>query len=112
MLVSCMGLTMEERGMYFTLMILYWEGECMLPARETLIKKLGIRGRRAEGILDNVLEEFFPDGIHEHLDLCRETALQTRRQNAANAQKGHEKRKNSGEISENSQGCDDMPPDF
>jgi hypothetical protein len=63
-----------------------------LPPKEWLTRRLRLKGRQVE-LFERVIDEFFPDGIHEHLDLCWDQAMITRRQNAENAKKGHEKRK-------------------
>jgi uncharacterized protein YdaU (DUF1376 family) len=55
-LMECMGHSMEERGMFLTLMAMYWEGECRLPSKESLIQKLSIKGAKASALLDRVLE--------------------------------------------------------
>ena len=111
-LMDCMGHTMEERGMLLTLMAVYWEGECRLPSKDTLKRKLSIKGAKAAALLDRVLEDFFPDGLHEGLDLCKENALQTSRTNSANAQKGHAQRKQVTGISQVAQSSESDPDDF
>ncbi len=111
-LLDCMGMSMEECGMYLRLMAIYWEGDCRLPSRERLMQKLGIRGAKAGAGLDRVLGEFFPDGVNEHLDQCRENALQTSRRNSANASKGHQQRKKPAGISPKTHGVEDDPEDF
>lgn len=111
-LLDCMGHTMEERGMLLTLMAVYWEGECRLPSRETLMRKLSIKGAKAGALLDSVLEDFFPDGLHEGLNLCKDNALQTSRTNSANAQKGHTQRKQVSGISPTVQSSPSHSGDF
>lgn len=111
-LLDCMGHTMEERGMLLTLMAMYWEGECRLPSKDTLIRKLSLKGAKAGALLDSVLEDFFPDGRHEGLDLCKANALKTSQSNSANAKKGHEQRRQVGGISPTVTGRESDPNDF
>lgn len=111
-LLDCMGLSWEERGMFLTLMAVYWEGECSLPTKDALKRKLSIKGAKAGALLDRVLEDSFPDGLHEGLDLCKANALQTSRTNSANAQKGHAQRRQVTGISQVAQSSKSDPDDF
>lgn len=111
-LLDCMGFSMEERGMYLSLMAVYWECDCKLPSRERLTQVLGLRGQKAAATLNRVLEEFFPDGVNEHLDLCREEALKASRRGSANARKGHEKHRQAEGISPKTNGGETGPCDF
>ncbi len=111
-LLDCAGFSMEERGLYLSLMAIYWEGDCRLPSRERLMRQLYLRGQRAATVLDRVLGEFFPDGINAHLDQCREEALKASRRGSANARKGHEKHRQAGGISPTTNGGETDPYDF
>lgn len=88
LLYDSMGQSLEQMGIYVLLMAMYWENECKLPPRENLVRKLKLSARKA-AVMDEVIDTFFPDGIHANLDLCKENALQTSRRNAANARRGH-----------------------
>jgi uncharacterized protein YdaU (DUF1376 family) len=90
-LANCGGLPLEEVGAMFMLMLHYWEHDCHLPQREWLSRRLRLKGKRAV-LFDQVIADFFPDGVNEHLDLCRNQALKIKQINSENAKKGHEKR--------------------
>lgn len=110
-LLASLGRSDEEMGLYLKLMAMYWEGDCRLPFRDTLVRKLGVKGKKL-AVLELVLEDFFPDGVHEQLDLCRDIALKTSERQSANARKGHAQRGNPQEISRNLQAPDSDPGDF
>lgn len=110
-LLASMGRTDEEMGIYLKLMAMYWENNCQLPSRERLTKALQLRGRKL-ALLEQVIDDFFPDGINEQLDQCKDNALKISQRNAANASKGHESRGKPEEISENPQSGDPDPSDF
>ena len=111
-LMECMGHSMDERGMLFTLMAIYWEGECRLPSKDTLMRMLSIKGAKAGALLDRVLEDFFPGGLNEGLDLCKANALKTSQSNSANARRGHEQRRQVSGISPTVQSSNSHPGDF
>lgn len=111
-LLDCMGFSMEERGMYLSLMAIYWEGGCRLPPQETLLRKLSLRGQKAAATLDRVVQEFFPDGVNAHLDQCKENALQTSRRNAESARSGHQRRRQEAGMSPKPQDAEGDPSDF
>ena len=111
-LLACMGRSHEEVGMYFLLMATYWENDCSLLPKDKLATKLGIRGKTKLATLENVITEFFPDGINEHLDLCRDNAMSRSKKNAENARKGHAQREKSQEISEKPHEVDSEDEDF
>ena len=112
LLMDLMGHSMEERGMLLTLMAMYWEGECRLPSKETLMRKLSIKGAKAGALLDRVLETFFPGGLNEGLDLCKANALKTSQSNSANARRGHEQRRQVSGISPTVQSSQSHSGDF
>lgn len=110
---EAMGRSMEEMGIYVMLMAIYWEGDCRLPSRERLIQMLGLgRGQKAAATLDRVIQEFFPDGVNAHLDQCRDDALGASRRGSENARKGHERRRQEGEISPRANSGETDPNDF
>ena len=87
-----LGRTLEETGIYSMLLAIYWEHGCRLPAPEVLTRKLRLNKRQVT-LMWPIIDEHFPDGINEHLDLCRDQAMNVSRTNSANARKGHEQRK-------------------
>lgn len=107
-----MGLSMEERGMYVSLMLLYWENDCRLYSRESLVKKLGLRSQKGKDLLDSVIAEFFPDGTHVLLDACKENAEKTSKRQSANAQKGHSQRRQEGNPAKSPSVLADDPLEF
>jgi uncharacterized protein YdaU (DUF1376 family) len=112
-ITASLGRSLEDMGMYLMLQALYWEAGCRLPSRETLHKKLYIGNSGKKKVaLESVLEEFFPDGIHEGLDHCRDKALEVSRKNAANAKKGHERHRKPEESASFSQSAGGGPEDF
>lgn len=87
-----LGRTLEETGIYSMLLAIYWEHGCRLPAPEVLIRKLRLTKRQV-ALMENIIDEHFPGGINEHLDLCRDQAMKIKQQNSENARRGHEQRK-------------------
>lgn len=59
------GMTLEEKGIYLSLMVLYWEHGHTLPPNTA--KKIGIKEDQKE-MLEEVLDSQFPGGIHAGLD--------------------------------------------
>lgn len=110
-LLHSMGRTHEEMGIYFMLQAMYWENDCRLPPMERLAAQLRLKGKKL-ALLEQVIGDFFPDGINDQLDLCRANAMKTSQRNSTNAKKGHESREKSQEISENSQGMNSDSSDF
>lgn len=110
-LAQCGGLPLEEVGAMYMLMLYYWEHECRLPSKEWLTRRLRLKGKRAE-LFDRVIDEFFPDGVHEPLDLCWDNAMDTKRRNSENAKKGHENRKAKEQEAEEIQESKNDDGDF
>ena len=110
-LAASMGRSHEEMGIYFMLLVMYWENDCRLPSRERLVEALRLRGKKL-AVLEKVLGIFFPDGIHEQLDLCKENALKTSLRQSANARKGHAQRREPEEIPGNPQSRDSDADEF
>lgn len=110
-LLASMGRTHEEMGIYLMLQAMYWENDCRLPPRERLAGALRLKGKKL-AVLEQVIDDFFPNGINEQLDLCKVNALKTSQRNSANAKKGHESRGKPEEISGNSQSSNSDPSEF
>ena len=92
-LSETMGFSSVEIGIYIQAMALYWERGCRLPALDVLKRSLRVTTRKEREALDLVIDTFFPDGIHEHLDRCLDEAQAFSRKQSAKATKGHEQRK-------------------
>ena len=90
LLYESKGQSLEQMGIYFLLKAMYWENECRLPPRETLVRKLKMTPKKA-AVMDGVIETFFPDGVHTHLDQCRENALKTSVRNSENVRQRYKK---------------------
>lgn len=86
------GLPLEEVGLCHMLKLYYWENECKLPPKDYLTRRLRLRGKQV-AMLDRVIDDLFPDGINEYLDLCWDNAMDRKQRNSENAKKGHEQRK-------------------
>lgn len=112
MLSECMGLSMEERGMYLSLMLLYWENDCRLYPRDALVKKLVLRSQKSKDLLATVIAEFFPDGVHARLDDCKANAERTSRQNSANVGKRYREKPGIEEKVRTPQEASSDPYDF
>lgn len=110
-LLASMGRTDEEMGLYLKLMAIYWEGECRLPARDALIRKMGVKGKKL-AVLELVLDDFFPDGIHVQLDQQKANALKTSLRNTANVRKRYEQQPEVQDSSGKPQTQDADPTDF
>lgn len=112
-LLASMGHSHEEMGLYLLLLATYWEGDCRLPAREDLAKKLGmLRSPKKLALLDQVIDEFFPGGVNEQLDQCKANALKTSARQSANAQKGHTQRRSGGNPEKSPSTHVNDPSDF
>lgn len=112
-LLASMGHTHEEMGLYLLLMATYWEGNCRLPSREDLARKLGmLRSPKKMALLDQVIDEFFPGGVNEPLDQCKANALKTSQRQSANAQKGHAQRRQEGNPAKSPNALEDDPMEF
>jgi uncharacterized protein YdaU (DUF1376 family) len=110
-LSEAMGRPLEDMGLYLLLMAIYWEGECRLPARDVLLRKLQIKGKKVAA-LDRLITELFPDGIHEQLDHQRENALKTSQRNAENVRRRYGNPQKSQESSGSPQGVNSGADDF
>lgn len=91
-LIQFGGLPFEVTGLCHTLRLYYWENECSLPPKDWLIRRLRLKGKQV-ALLDQIVEDFFPDGVHEYLDQCWDNAMDRKRKNSENARRGHEQRK-------------------
>lgn len=108
---DAMGRSMEEMGIYSMLLALYWEGCCRLPPRERLAGMLHLKKKQLPA-LEAVLDAFFPDGVNDYLDQCRENVLKTSRRNSENAKKRHAQRGNLTGNEENLKRTEPGPEDF
>lgn len=111
LLYESMGMTLEQVGIYALLMAMYWENECRLPPRETLVRKLKMTPRKAV-IMDGVIDTFFPDGVHTNLDQCRENALKTSARNSQNVSQRYKKPAGIGGKSQKFEETSSDPHDF
>lgn len=96
-LAETLGYSSAEVGIYARLMAIYWERGCKLPTKELLEKILQATTKKEREALETVLDTFFPDGVHEHLDLCLSEAKAFSTRQSANARKGHDKKLPQGE---------------
>lgn len=80
------GMTMEEKGIYLSLQVLYWEHNGSLPPN--VARRLGIQGSQME-FLQEILDTHFPDSKHLGLDQQREEMLRVSDRARKAAQQRH-----------------------
>lgn len=84
------GLPAIHVGIYARLLSLYWTGGGKLPENISILKrKIGITTSDDEQALQEVLEEFFPDGRHTQLDVQLEEVAEHSRAQSERAKVRH-----------------------
>lgn len=89
-LVDTLGYSPTHRGIYASLMCLYWiNGNRITEDETTLRRKLGITTEEENQALKEVLAEFFPGNDHRDLDEQLEAVKETSRMQSEKAKSRH-----------------------